>query len=115
MRGAQGDARVRLVIHDRDGPTTKADCLNRLYAAIEADEVRLGMRFRMVLLHDAEDMVDPAALGLLDRALDDADFVQLPVLPEPQPASRWIGSHYCEEFAESHGKAMVVRDWLNAA
>jgi adsorption protein B len=27
---AKGDARLRLVIHDRDGPSTKADCLNRL-------------------------------------------------------------------------------------
>jgi adsorption protein B len=67
--------------HDRDGPTTKADCLNCLYAALETDERRSGMRFRMVLLQDAEDMVDPAALGLLDAALAHADFVQLPVLP----------------------------------
>jgi adsorption protein B len=69
----------------------------------------------MVLLHDAEDMVDPAALGLMDRAIDEAEFVQLPVLPEPQSASRWIGSHYCEEFAEAHGKALVVREALGAA
>jgi bacteriophage N4 adsorption protein B len=92
-RGANGDPRVRLVVHDCDGPSTKADCLNRLYAALEADEQRIGADFRMVLLHDAEDMVDPAALGLMDRALDEAEFVQLPVLPEPQSRSRWIGSH----------------------
>jgi adsorption protein B len=66
------------------------------------------------VLHDAEDMVDPAALGLLDRALDEADFVQLPVLPEPQRSSRLVGSHYCEEFAEAHGKLMVVRGALSA-
>ena len=115
IRGAGGDARLRLVVHDRDGPTTKADCLNRLYAALGEDERRSGEPFRMVLLHDAEDMVDPAALEVLDSALDDAEFVQLPVLPEPQPASRWVAGHYCEEFAEAHGKAMVVRDALRAA
>jgi adsorption protein B len=82
---------------------------------MEADERRLGARFRMVLVHDAEDMVDPAALALLDAALARADFVQIPVLPEPQPRSRWIGSHYCEEFAEAHGKSMVVRGQLGAA
>jgi adsorption protein B len=114
-RGANGDPRVRLVVHDRDGPSTKADCLNRLYAALEEDEQRLGADFRMVLLHDAEDMVDAAALGLMDRALDEAEFVQLPVLPEPQSRSRWIGSHYCEEFAEAHGKALMVREALGAA
>ena len=107
---APGDARLRIVIHDRHGPTTKADCLNRLYAAMEEDEQRSGRPFRMVLLHDAEDMVDPAALALCDRTIGTAGFVQLPVLPEPQKRSRWIGSHYCEEFAEAHGKAMVVRD-----
>ena len=112
--GAGGDPRVRLVVHDRDGPTTKADCLNRLYAAMEADERRAGTRFRMVVVHDAEDMVDPAALALIDAALARADFVQLPVLPEPQAGSRWIGSHYCEEFAEAHGKSMVVRGQLGA-
>lgn len=119
IRGAGGDPRVRLVVLDRAGPTTKADCLNRLYRALCADEARLGIEFRMVVLHDAEDMVDPAALAVLDRAVGPengrADFVQLPVLPVPQPASQWIGSHYCEEFAEAHGKAMVVRDALSAA
>ncbi|HEU4649874.1 MAG TPA: glycosyl transferase family protein, partial [Croceibacterium sp.] len=113
-RGAGGDSRVRLVVLERDGPTTKADCLNWLYAAMAEDEKRRGADFRLVVLHDAEDMVDPAALGLLDLALDEADFVQLPVLPEPQRASRFVGSHYCEEFAEAHGKLMVVRGALSA-
>lgn len=115
IAGTGADPRVRLVVLGRDGPSTKADCLNRLYAAMEADERRSGISFRMVLQHDAEDMVDSAALGLLDAALARADFVQLPVLPLPQPASRWIGSHYCEEFAEAHGKSMVVRSELDVA
>jgi adsorption protein B len=114
LRGSDHDARVRLVVHDREGPTTKADCLNRLYGAMVQDEQRSGSGFRLVVLHDAEDMVDPAALALLDRAADEAEFIQLPVLPEPQRQSRWVGSHYCEEFAEAHGKAMVVREALSA-
>ena len=114
MRGAGDDSRVRLVVVDRDGPTTKADCLNTVYAVLEDDERRCGRDFRLVVLHDAEDMVDSAALGLLDRAVDEADFVQLPVLPEAQRASRWIGSHYCEEFVEQHGRVMVVREALSA-
>ena len=115
MRGSGGDRRVRLVIHGRHGPTTKADCLNRLYGALEADEARTGRAARLVVLQDAEDMVDPAALALLDAALGEADFVQLPVLPEAQRGSRWVGSHYCDEFAEAHGKAMVVREALAAS
>ncbi len=112
MVGAGNDARVRLVVHDKEGPSTKADCLNRLYQAMEEDERRSGTPVRMVLLHDAEDMVDPAELGLMDGAVSRAEFVQIPVLPLPQKKSQLIGSHYCEEFAEAHGKAMVVRDLL---
>jgi len=125
IAAAQGDPRLRMVIHDRDGPTTKADCLNRLYAALTIDEARSGSRFAAVVFHDAEDLVDPAALGLLDEAIaDGADFAQLPVaplVPRHHDGSRgggWIarqiGSHYCEEFAEAHGKGMVVRDALGA-
>ena len=114
IRGAAGDPRLRLVVAERDGPTTKADCLNALYAALEHDERCARRAFRLVVLHDAEDMVDSAALGLLDRAVDEADFVQLPVLPEAQRASRVVGSHYCDEFAEQHGKVMVVREALSA-
>ncbi len=116
LHAARGDPRLRLVIHAHAGPTTKADCLNRLYRALCDDERRSGEAYRMVVLHDAEDMVDPAALGVLDVALggDGADFVQLPVRPEPQPESRWVAGHYCEEFAEAHAKAMVVRGALAA-
>lgn len=116
MRGAGADSRLRLVIHDRHGPTTKADCLNRLFEAMSEDERREGGRFSAVVFHDAEDMVDPAGLGLLDMAIaGGADFAQLPVEPLPQAARHWLGSHYCEEFAEAHGKAMVVRDCFGAA
>jgi len=114
VAAAGNDPRLRIVIHDNAGPTDKADCLNRLYAAMADDERRCGQRMHMVVLHDAEDMVDPAALALMDQAIEHAEFVQLPVLPIPQERSRWIGSHYCEEFAEAHGKAMVVRGALAA-
>jgi adsorption protein B len=112
--GAERDARIRIVIHDRPGPTTKADCLNRLYAALLADERRTGIAARCVILHDAEDMVHPAALALIDQALADTEFVQLPVLPVPQPRSPWIAGHYGDEFAEAHGKTLVVRAALGA-
>ena len=116
MTSAGGDGRVRVVIHDRGGPSTKADCLNRLYLAMEADEARTGGPFGYVVFHDAEDMVDPGALGLLDEAIADGiDFAQLPVEPLPQAGRHWLGSHYCEEFAEAHGKMMVVRGAIGAA
>lgn len=119
IAAARGDTRLRIVIHGRDGPTTKADCLNRLFAAVTLDEARGGQRFAALVFHDAEDMVDAGALGLLDECIaGGADFVQLPVEPLVPRQRGWlerhVGSHYCEEFAEAHGKAMVVRDALGA-
>ena len=114
VASAGQDPRLRLVIHDSQGPTTKADCLNRLYSALCDDEARLHMRFRGVILQDSEDMVHPLALGAIDRALGEVDFVQLPVHPEFPKGSRWVSGHYCDEFTELHAKAMVVRDALGA-
>lgn len=113
--GAGGDSRVRIVIVPRDGPTTKADCLNVLYDAMAEDERSSGVAFRFVLLQDAEDRVHRLALDLIDDRLERADYVQLPVIPEPNPRSRWIAGHYADEFAEGHLKTMVVRDWLRTA
>lgn len=115
MMAAARDARVRLVVHGAAGPTTKADCLNRLYRALCDDEARQERRFRAVVLHDAEDMVHPAALQAIDAALGAVDFVQLPVRPGLLPQSRWVAGHYADEFTESHAKALVVRSALGAS
>ena len=42
-------------------------------------------------------------------------MIQLPVLPLPDPHSRWISGHYCDEFAEAHVKELVVREAVGAA
>ncbi len=54
---AAQDARVRLVIGPRPGPTTKADNLNALWRALRADDDAAGMATRAVVLHDAEQVV----------------------------------------------------------
>jgi len=112
IAAAGGDPRLRLVIHGSPGPTTKADCLNRLYAALCIDERRSGRAFRGLVLHDAEDMVHPAGLTAIDAALDAVDFVQLPVHPVIPHRGSWVAGHYADEFTESHAKALVVRSAL---
>jgi glycosyl transferase family 2 len=109
------DHRVVAVEVNRDGPTTKADCLNCLYDALIAGELATGSNARAVVLHDAEDVVDPFELKLFDRLIDRAAVIQLPVLPLPDPHSRWIAGHYCDEFAEAHVKELVVREAVGAA
>lgn len=112
---AVGSTLVRLVIGDHPGPTTKADCLNSLWAALRADETVEGFKTKAIILHDAEDIIHSAELRVFDTLVERFDLVQLPVLPLIDPGSRWIGGHYCDEFAEAHGKTMVVREALGAA
>ena len=112
---AKGDDRIRVVINDAHGPTTKAGCLNRIWRCCLADAANGKFSAEAIVLHDAEDVVDPAELIVLADALADADFVQLPVVPLPQVDSPWISGHYCDEFAEAHGKDMPVRFAIGAA
>ena len=109
------DTRIVAVEVDVDGPTTKADCLNRLYAALTAYEVALGEQAKAIVLHDAEDVVHPLELKLFDRLVERAGVVQLPVVPLIDPASPWVAGHYADEFAESHMKELVVREAVGAA
>ncbi|WP_082448559.1 MULTISPECIES: glycosyl transferase family protein [unclassified Sphingomonas] len=111
---ANGDGRIRLVLTERPGPTTKADCLNALWRAATADGVGERHPFTAMVLHDAEDVVHPGELRVYDRMLRFADTVQLPVLPLPDPASLWVSGHYIDEFSEAHGRQMPVRAALRA-
>lgn len=107
------DPRVRLMVGGEPGPTTKADCLNRLWRAVAAAEQADGRRFDAILLHDAEDVVDPRSLELYERHLAaGAAMVQLPVVPLCDPRSRWVAGHYLDEFAEAHTRDMMVRSAL---
>ena len=109
------DPRIEAVRVDADGPTTKADCLNHLYDALVAYEAASGRSAKAVVLHDAEDVVHPLELKIFDRLIDRAAVIQLPVLPLPDPNSRWVSGHYCDEFAEAHVKELVVREAVGAA
>jgi len=112
---AVADPRLSLVIGPKDGPTTKADCLNTLWRGLLADEAAGPWRADALVLHDAEDWVHPGEAGLFLRHLACADLVQLPVLPLPDPDSRLVAGHYGDEFAEAHCKELVVRHRLGAS
>ncbi len=114
VRAAAGP-RVRLVIGPAPGPTSKADCLNRIWERMLADEPADGVAFKAVVLHDAEDVVHSAELALFDALIERHDLVQLPVVPLIDPGSRFVSGHYLDEFTEAHGKELVVRAGLGAS
>jgi len=109
------DPHIERVEVAADGPTTKADCLNHLYDALIEYEMAHDCEAKAVVLHDAEDVVHKFELNIFDGLIDRAAVIQLPVLPLPDPESRWIAGHYCDEFAEAHIKELVVREAVGAA
>ncbi len=111
---ARYPGRVRVALNSREGPTTKADNLNAIWRAMEADAARDGRGFNAVVLHDAEDVVHADELALYAALWPEHDMVQIPVVPLPDPYSPWVGGHYLDEFAEAHGKDMPLRDLLGA-
>lgn len=115
LRGARGDQRLRIVPLACDGPTSKADCLNRIWQAMQQDEAEDGFQYRSIVLHDAEDVVHPAELSLYDQFLGHFAFVQIPVSPLIDRAAPLISGHYADEFAEAHMRNMPVRSRLGVA
>jgi adsorption protein B len=115
---AEGQERIVVAVNARPGPTTKADCLNTVWQAMIEQERLQGRPFKAVVLHDAEDVVHADEIRLFDFMIDRFDLVQLPVLPLPGKGTwlnRAIADHYCDEFAESHGRLLTVREALGAS
>ena len=111
----QAQDQVHLVVHGTDGPTTKGDCLNRLWLAMEEEEKRAGRRYIGIVLHDAEDWVHHKELAVHRHYLTTYAMVQVPVVPFIPPGRQWIAAHYADEFAEAHGKMLRVRHSLGAS
>lgn len=118
-QAAAGDPHVRLVIGDAAGPTTKAGCLNWLWRALLSDEAEAGAPVKAVILHDAEDSVHADELTVYDTLIERFDLVQIPVEPVVVRGAglraALVSGHYCGEFAEAHGKQVVVREAVGAA
>lgn len=110
-----GQDRITLVFNHRAGPTTKADCLNHIWRAMLRWEKAAGRDVLAVVVHDAEDVVHADSLRLIGHLAPRFALVQLPVLPLVSARSRWVAGHYCDEFAEAHGKSLLVREALGAA
>ena len=115
IMATQRSKNIKLVLCKTPGPTTKADCLNRLWQALTSDELSCGYKAKAVILHDAEDYVHPLELRVYDYLIERAAAVQLPVIPITVPGSMMISGHYCDEFAEAHGKSLIVREAIGAA
>jgi adsorption protein B len=100
---------VHLATCPHDGPTSKADCLNWIYQHVCLFEEQTKQRFELIVTHDAEDLIHPEELSLMNAYAERYDFIQLPVLALATPITAVTHGVYCDEFAEYHSRDMVVR------
>jgi len=101
--------RLHLAEVPHEGPTCKADCLNWIYQRMLLHEESTGHRFDLVMVHDAEDLIHPRSLDLVNRYSLSYDMVQVPVLALPTPWYEFTHGLYCDDFAESQGKDLFTR------
>ncbi|WP_051160713.1 glycosyl transferase family protein [Bradyrhizobium japonicum] len=114
IRKAQGlYPNIHMVLVPRDGPTSKADCLNQIVSDIFTFEAEQSIRFAGVVMHDSEDLIHPLELKLFNQLVELYDFVQLPVYSFSRPILSLIGGIYMDEFAEMHTKDLEVRQRIS--
>src|SRR3954466_14277963 len=102
--------KVKRVEVPHPGPTCKADCLNFVVESIFAHEQETGIQFAGVVLHDSEDVLHPLELKFYNYLLPRKDMIQLPVASLERGLGELVAGTYMDEFAEGHGKEMMVRE-----
>lgn len=107
-------ANVHLAVCPHDGPTSKADCLNWIYQRMLQFEQDRGVRFEVMVTHDAEDLIHPESLLTTNRYIGAYDMVQIPVLPLATPLTMLTHGVYCDEFAEFQLKDMPARGFMGS-
>lgn len=94
------------------GPTCKADCLNWVIQAIALHEQKNDMVFAGMILHDSEDVLHPLEFKFFNYLLPRMDLIQLPVFSLERHWYELVAGTYMDEFAEAHGKDMLVREHI---
>jgi bacteriophage N4 adsorption protein B len=105
-------ARIHVVVLPINGPTSKGDNLNWIHRRMREYEREHGVFFDVVVTHDAEDVIHPESLRLINWFMADYAMVQIPVLALPTPALEFTHGLYCDEFAEFQLKDIPARQIL---
>lgn len=107
VRQAYGN--VERIITPKDGPTSKADCLNWLYKGIQVYEEDNNTRFDIFLMDDSEDIIHPLVLKLCNYVIPKLDMIQLPVHPMPRHWTDFTGNH--DDLLELEAYYLIARDY----
>lgn len=109
---ASHHTRIHVAKVPHPGPTSKGDGLNWAFHHLQQHEKRTGERYEVIVTHDAEDVVHPESLRLINWFSTDYAMVQIPVLALPTPCHQVTHGLYCDEFAEFQLKDIPVRQAL---
>jgi len=104
--------RVHMALGAHNGPTSKGDNLNSIYACLKRYEASQNCRFEVIMTHDAEDVIHPESLRMINWLSRDYGMVQVPVLALPTGLGEFTHGLYCDEFAEYQQKDIPVRQRL---
>jgi len=107
---AKKNPHVHKVISPFPGPTTKPSNLNSIYQAIKDYEKKVGFTYEIIMTHDAEDLIHPYSLLVVNYLIPRKDMIQLPVFPLEVPWYEFTHWSYADEFAENHTKLLLVRE-----
>jgi adsorption protein B len=106
---AQEFENIHVIINSKTGPTSKGQMLNEI-----ARKIVGSGKYDILLMHDAEDIIHPLSLKLINWRCLHSDFVQVPVFSLPTSQTELVAGLYIDEFAESHTKDLLVRQALGA-
>src|SRR4051812_8066956 len=107
--------RIHKVVVPHGGPSSKADCLNWIYRAMRLNEVPGTREYRVIAIHDAEDVIHPLMLKLYNYFIPRIyDMGQVPVFAlEHSVWKHWAANTYMDDFAELHTKDLFVREAID--
>lgn len=101
---------VHVIVNRHPGPTSKGQMLNEIIRQMQLQ----NYKYQIILIHDAEDVIHPLSLKIINWRTRYSDFVQVPVFSLHTPQMELVAGLYVDEFAESHTKDMLVRQYMNA-
>jgi len=109
---AREASKVTAIVNSLPGPTSKGQLLNSMIHELLENHYPC---FDIYLFHDAEDIIHPLSLKLVNSEANSADFIQIPVFS--LPIGKWLstGATYMDEFAEVHTRDLLVRQDLKVA
>ena len=114
QRVAESNPNVMAVVSPVPGPTSKGQILNHVTRCLMDGISGCASDWDAILLHDAEDLIHPVSLWLLNERLQHNHYVQIPVFSLPLAWHQLVAGTYIDEFAESHTKDVLVRSRLGA-